>query len=164
MEAPTPHASRSLFDPDRGNWETKRGCIVNAHGAHASVNTPPCPGVDFINVVTMAVVTTGNLRTLIMCRRHSSTGLLDSYPHTITHTRTLVYRNCILTSFLLQLSCVYNNALAYHLLHCGFTRLPLLAFILLLVTVYISTRHYQIQILAIKSPFAIPFISLFRLP
>lgn len=60
--------------------------LVSVHGARASVNTPPCRDVDFINVVTMAGLTTGNPKTLIMCRLHSNQWFPVPSPHTLSHT------------------------------------------------------------------------------
>jgi hypothetical protein len=60
-------------DPDRvGEIGELTPVLVSVHGARASVNTPQCRGVDFINVVTMAEVITGNPRMRIMRRLHST--------------------------------------------------------------------------------------------
>jgi hypothetical protein len=46
--------------------------LVSVPGGHASVNTPQCRGVDFINVVIMVEGINGNLRMQITCLLHSN--------------------------------------------------------------------------------------------
>jgi hypothetical protein len=109
--------------PLSGKWETNIGVFsASAHGVRASVNTPQCRGVVFISVVTTAGVTTGNPRTQIMCRLHSS----HWYPHrphayTRMHipTFSVSFGHCILNSIFFSLSAsqssvVYNARILTH--------------------------------------------------
>jgi hypothetical protein len=90
--------------------------LANAHGARASVNTQRCRGVVFISVVTTAGLTTGNPRTRIMFRLHSTlVRSLATYKHKYTHARSdsPVFWACILNSIFFTLSAsqwsvVYN--------------------------------------------------------